>query len=209
MLVEFVKFFLKIISAYLFADLLMGIYHWIKDTYFTPFTPLIGKLFIWGSRLHHVRPRYILEFSDWNLFYTSAKWTLIWIIPFVFVFGLDPFLLTLFIVISLNDVVHKYAHLRNKDKPYIAKTFQKLYIIQSHDEHHLHHIEPHTVNYCPITPYVNVVLEKINFWRNIEKFIEKITGISPRSTEPEFIEDPNYPANIKFVINREIVPDNN
>ena len=181
------------------ADFIMGIYHWFKDTYFGPFTPIIGKTLIWGSRLHHIRPRYVLEFSDWNLFISSAKWTLTWMGPLFYLFGLDIFLVSLFLIISLNDVIHKYAHMMDHERPLWATILQILYIFQSHDEHRLHHVAPYEINYCPITPYVNIILEKSKFWRIIEDIIEHYTGIKPRAKEYEFIEDINYPAGIKFI----------
>ena len=177
----------------------MGIYHWIKDTYFSPFTPIIGKTFIWGSRLHHVRPRHVLESSDWDIFSESAKWTLIWMGPLFYLFGFNYFLTTLFGMISLNDVVHKYSHMLDHERPILPTILQKIGLIQSHEEHHHHHIAPHEINYCPVTPYVNVVLEKINFWRNIEFYIEEFTGIKPRAKEYDFVEDETYPAGVKFI----------
>ena len=204
MILEFISSFIydyliSIIFACLLADFLSGIYHWIKDTYFGPFTPIIGKTIIWGSRLHHVRPRYILEFSDWEIFLGSAKWTLIWIVPFLFLTGINIFIITLFIAISLNDVVHKHAHMKDTERPTWSSLMQKIYLFQSHEEHHLHHVMPHEINYCPITPYVNIVLEKINFWRSAENIIEKYLGFKPRAIEYDFVEDSNYPAGIKFL----------
>lgn len=177
----------------------MGIYHWLKDTYLGPFTPIIGAKFIWGSRLHHVRPRYVLEFSDWDLLCDSSLWTLIWMAPLLILTNFSNFMLSLFFTISINDIVHKYAHMYDNERPLWASILQKMYIFQSHDEHHAHHIEPHDINYCPISPYVNIVLEKINFWRNLELLVEKFLGVNPRAREYDFIEDPSYPAGIKFL----------
>jgi len=197
---EFIcNYLVEIIAAYLFADFIMGIYHWIKDTYFSPFTPIIGKTLIWGSRLHHIRPRYVIEFNDWDLFWSSAKWTFIWIGPLLYFTGISIFVITLFLLIALNDVIHKYAHMLDNERPLWATFMQKIYIFQSHDEHHLHHISPHEIHYCPITPYTNKILEKINFWRKMENMIERYTGVKPRAKEYDFMEDPNYPAGIKFL----------
>lgn len=190
---------INVVLGYLLADFIMGVYHWIKDTYFSPYTPLIGKTLVWGSRLHHIRPRFVCEFDDTDLFYSSAKWTLIWMGPLFLAFGLTPFLLSLFIVISLNDVIHKYAHMYDNERPAFVTTLQKLYILQTYEEHHQHHMLPHDVNYCPITPYLNVVLEKVNFWRRLEQFIENKTGIKPREFTDEFVEEPGYPAGVKFL----------
>ncbi|AGC02193.1 putative ubiquitin-conjugating enzyme E2 [Acanthamoeba polyphaga moumouvirus] len=177
----------------------MGIYHWVKDTYFSPFTPIIGSTFIWGSRLHHVRPRHVLESNDLDLFWDSGKWTLIWMLPVFYIIGINPFTLSLFLTISINDIVHKYAHAYDNERPQWATFLQNINIFQSHDEHHLHHIAPHEINYCPITPFVNPILEKINFWRKLEQYIENHLGVKPRAKEYDFIEDSNYPAGIKFL----------
>ena len=192
-------YIIKILFGYLLADFIMGIFHWVKDTYFSPFTPIIGKTFIWGSRLHHVRPRYILEFSNWDLFWTSAKWTLIWMAPLFYLTGITIFMVTLFLTISINDIVHKCAHMFDHERPKWATFLQKVNVIQSHDEHHIHHISPHEIKYCPITPYLNIILEKINFWRLTENTIEHYLGVKPRAKEYDFIEDANYPAGIKFL----------
>lgn len=190
---------LEIIVGYLCADFIMGIYHWIKDTYFSPFTPIIGQLFIWNSRLHHVRPRYVTEFSDFQLFYSSAKWTLLWMMPLFYLLGTNLFMLTLFSFISLNDVIHKYAHMLDHERPKWISILQNMHILQSYDEHHLHHQLPHDKNYCPITPYMNIILEQICFWRWLEDIIELVFQIKPRDHEVDFIEEDGYPANIKFI----------
>lgn len=199
-MIEFIyNYILQIIIGYLLADFFMGIFHWIKDTYFGPFTPIIGKTLIWSSRLHHIRPRYVIEFSNWKLFYSSAKWTLLWIGPLFYFIGINTFMITLFLMISLNDVIHKYAHMMDYERPLWATIMQKLYIFQSHEEHHLHHISPHEINYCPITPYLNTILERLNFWKKMEYLIEYFIGVKARAKEYDFIEDNNYPAGIKFL----------
>lgn len=191
--------FFQCILGYILADVIMGIYHWIKDTYFGPFTPIIGKLFVWGSRLHHIRPKYVTEFLDRDLFFDSAKWTALWIGPLIYYLGFNPFLISLFTIIAINDIIHKYAHMSDQKRPYWASFLQKIYIFQSRDEHHLHHTYPYTTHYCPITPFVNVIFEKIQLWRKIEGYIEKYFGIKAREKEYDFIDNLNYPAGIKFI----------
>lgn len=194
-----IDYFITILSACLFGDLILGIYHWIKDSYFSPFTPFIGKSLVWGSRLHHIRPRYVCEFSDWQLFKSSASWTLIWMGPLILYTRINLFVVTLFLTIGLNDVIHKYAHMLDYERPKIATFLQKIYLFQSYEEHHLHHISPHEVNYCPITPYVNIILEQINFWKRLEDTIEKYFGVKARANYDDFVEDPTYPAGIRFI----------
>ena len=198
-MLNFIYDFFKIIFGYLLADFIMGVYHWIKDTYFSPFTPIIGKTFIWGSRLHHIRPRYVLEFSDWDLFWSSAKWTLLWMGPLFYLYGITVFMASFFLAMSINDIVHKYAHMFDYERPTWASLLQNMHIFQSHDEHHMHHVTPHEINYCPITPYLNIILEKLNFWRKMENIIEHCTGIVAREKDNDFVEDINYPAGIRFL----------
>jgi hypothetical protein len=199
MIVYVLDYIIKILIGILLADFIMGVYHWLKDTYYSPFTPIIGKTFIWSSRLHHIRPRYVTEFTDKALFISSAKWTLIWMAPLCYLTGITPLMVSLFLTIALNDVIHKYAHLSDPERPYWATFLQQIYIFQSYDEHHLHHISPHEVNYCPITPYLNIILEKTNFWKRSESFIEHYFGMKAREHEDLFVEDNDYPAGIKFI----------
>ena len=190
---------IKIVCAYLTADFVMGLFHWFKDTYFTPFTPLIGKEFIWNSRLHHVKPRYIIEFTNRQIMMSSGKWVIVWMIPLIWLIGAGTFTISLAIVIISNDVVHKYAHMMDHERPLIITFLQKYRIIQSCAEHHLHHVCPYNINYCPITSYVNPVLEYINFWRNLESIISLIFKIEPRNSKDNHKENKSYPAGIEFI----------
>ena len=199
--------FLSMAMAYVLADFLIGLNHWIKDTYFSPFTPVIGKRLIWGSRLHHIRPRHVIEFSDRALITDSAKWTLPWIAPLMIYTGPTPFMLTLATTISCNDVIHKYSHMKDAERPRWASMLQKVGLFQSYSEHRIHHTMPHESHYCPVSPYVNRILEPIQFWRRLEWLIEGMTGIKPRAAECDFIEDPKYAAGIRFLSCAEPKPD--
>ena len=191
--------FLQMFLAILFADFIMGLYHWFKDSYFNPHTPIIGKSIIWNSRLHHVKPRYILQSSNLNIIWESALWTMYWMI-FVFkIFGFNTFNITLFIAISLNDVIHKYAHMQNNERPYLATLLQNCGLLQSYEDHHKHHTGSHITTYCAMTPYLNNILEKFDFWRKLENLVYKLTDVEARSSEDIYIEDSNYPGGIKFI----------
>jgi len=192
-------FVFKLFFGYVIADFIVGVYHWIKDTYFDPHTPVLGGIFIWSSRLHHIRPQYVTTFSDYDLFTSSAKWTLIWMAPIFYYIEFSLFTITIFLTISLNDIVHKYAHMSDAERPEWATFLQNINIFQSAEEHHLHHTYPHVTHYCPITPFVNDMLEKNDFWRKLEDIVENKLGIKPREFETTFIEDKRYPAGIKFI----------
>lgn len=187
------------VMGYLLADFLIGIYHWIKDTYFDPHTPVIGDLFIWNSRLHHIRPGFVTTFDDTEMFLSTAKWTLLWMGPLMYYVEFSAFTISLFVTICMNDVIHKYAHISLEERPYWATTMQNIGLFQTQEEHHRHHTYPHDTYYCPITPYLNGPLEKIHFWKKTEDFVERFIGIKPRLSTNEFVEDKHYPASIKFI----------
>jgi len=191
---------LHIILGYLFTDLIMGIYHWAKDTYGSPLTPIIGKRFIWNSRLHHIRPRLILDENIYDIIYSSFIWTVPLILPLMFLTKINLiFLTSLLFFISMNDVIHYYSHMTDIERPLFATILQNVYLLQSYQEHHAHHQLNHDNNYCPVSPYINFFLEKINFWRLLEQKIQYYTGIKPRETKDKYILDNNYPGDIKFI----------
>lgn len=179
---------LQIILGYLLADFLAGLYHWVKDSYFTPNTPWIGKLYIWNSRLHHIKPRHILRNSDWKIAGESGLWTLLWMWPFFLWCGPTSFLCSLFFWLAISDVVHKYSHMSEHECPYIPYILQEICIFQSQEQHHQHHINPHEVNYCPVTPFVNWPLELIGFWRKLEWIVLHTTGVRARATADVWTE---------------------
>lgn len=191
--------FFQIVFGYYLGDLIAGIYHWLKDTYFSPLTPVIGQTFIWPSRLHHIKPRYLTATPDKELFMSSMKWSLIWMIPLIYYTGISLISLSLFFTIAINDIIHKYNHMMDDERPKMIRFLQKIYLIQTDEEHRLHHLEPHTTHYCPITPFVNPVLERINFFRYLEYLIEKYIGVKPRIEECRFMEDSECPGNIRFI----------
>lgn len=143
--------------------------------------------------------RDILKASDFELFKSSGLWTMMWMGPLFYWFGLDVLLVTLFLMISVNDVIHKYSHMSDSEAPRCVKKLQDWLIIQGHDEHHQHHIHPHEINYCSNTPYLNSILERIRFWRRLESIIERLTGAKPRAIEYEYVDDDTYPSGIKFL----------
>lgn len=198
-ILNFIKMIVPVVLGYLLADFAVGVYHWLKDTYFSVKTPFLGENFIWPSRLHHVRPRHILEVKDVDILWNSVKWMIVPYIPFFYYLGINLFTVTFFTVVALNDVIHKYSHMTDAERHWFPTLLQKLKIFQSYNEHHYHHTAPHDCNYCPITPWLNEVLEKYQFWRKLENLIEKHTGLKPRDYELTYVNDDSYVGGVKFV----------
>lgn len=192
--------FSHIYVGYLVADIWIGMRHWFKDTYFNPYTPFIGKYYIWGAWLHHVKPMRLVEIPDYDLFIDIAKWNAPVMLYLIYISNMSPFFISMYITMCFSDIAHKYCHFKDGDKPLWILILQRLLILQDKEEHHVHHILPYSVNYCMISPFINGILEKHKFWRRIENFIENNFGIKPRSYKIRYITDKNYPGNVKFIL---------
>lgn len=193
----FSETFTDLALGYLAADFVMGVYHWVKDTYFYPLDPVIGENFIWGSRLHHIDQTHFTKNSDANIIKDSTIWTLPLALPCFFLFGVTPFTISMFSFVCINDVIHKYMH--TDDIPWWAIKMQNCGIFQTKIDHDKHHQFPHIVYYCPISPYLNPILESINFWRGLENIVKSLLKIEPREKKNEYVIDDKYPGGIKFI----------
>jgi ubiquitin-conjugating enzyme E2 variant len=87
----------------------------------------------------------------------------------------------LFVALSVNaNQVHKWSHqTRAENGPIIAR-LQDWKILQTPHHHGLHHKDPKNTYYCPITNFVNPVLERVSFWNRLENVIERLIGITHR-----------------------------
>ncbi|MEO7414466.1 MAG: fatty acid desaturase CarF family protein [Opitutaceae bacterium] len=162
------------------ADFIAGVVHWAEDAYFTEDTPVIGPLFIRPNILHHHQPRYFTRLSWWQssqdlvaagILLLAAAWPL----------GLLTWQLGLFVAISVNaNQVHKWSHRTRAENGRLISKLQDWHILQTVRHHGLHHTDPKNTYYCPVTNFVNPVLERIDFWGRVESIIERFTGIKHR-----------------------------
>lgn len=85
--------------------------------------------------------------------------------------------LVLFIGISISACqIHKYAHIPPGRLPTAVRFLQKYKIIQDCSHHVKHHIDGKNTNYCLITPFLNPILSKIQFWRFMEFLLKPVLG---------------------------------
>ena len=163
------------------ADFAAGFIHWAEDAYFTEDTPVLGQLFIRPNIVHHHYPRFFTHFtwwqSSWDLALVSALLLLVaWPLGFL------DWQLVLFAVLSTNaNEIHKWSHRTRKENGRIISALQDWHILQTPRHHGVHHSDPKNTYYCPITNFVNPVLEHIDFWTRLEAVIERLTGITHRT----------------------------
>lgn len=179
-LLQILKTTAEFIGIVALADLIAGAIHWIEDAYFNEDTPIIGPLFIRPNIVHHHLPRYFTKLSWWD----SSKDLLLFGVALIATAWWFHFLtwhVWLFAVLSVNaNHIHKCAHQTRAENGRLISWLQDLRILQTPRHHGLHHSDPKNTYYCPITNFVNPVLEKIAFWERLEKVIERLTGVTHR-----------------------------
>lgn len=168
--------FIQVILALLVTDFLAGIIHWGMDSYGSRETPLIGGE-IAGNRKHHLEPKSFTKNTWWQ----NAKSTLPIILLlaglFYWVDFLNTFTIALLVIGWNSNEIHKWAHQGKKERAVIGTILQKLHLVQSPREHQKHHSGFKDSHYCPVSPFVNPVLEAINFWRGLEWIVLNILGL--------------------------------
>ncbi len=179
------------------ADFVAGLVHWAEDTYFDADTPIIGSRVIVPNIVHHHVPRYFTRLSWWE---SSADLVLAGLVLFAIAWplGLVSWQLLLFIGVSINaNEIHKMAHRTRAENGWFLSKLQDWHILQTPRHHGLHHADPKNTFYCPVTNYVNPLLEKVQFWPRLESLIALRTGQTHRvdtavrgqGPGPEWIED--------------------
>ena len=162
------------------ADFVAGVVHWAEDAYFTEETPVIGPTIIVPNIVHHHLPRYFTRLSWWE---SSAELVLagLVLIAIAWPLGLLSWQLFLFVGVSVNaNEIHKMAHRTRAENGWFISKLQDWRILQTPRHHGLHHADPKNTFYCPVTNYVNPLLEKVQFWPRLEALIALRSGVSHR-----------------------------
>jgi ubiquitin-conjugating enzyme E2 variant len=176
---------LQVLAGALVADAASGLIHWFEDTYLpycttTPFLSTVAR----DNELHHYFPREITHFGDLQNTVITFPLALAcvcmatWWWPRGVVKTHRGFWLSFLVFASLANVFHKYAHLRDCEKPGAVRFLQEHGLAISSEEHRAHHLRPDH-KYCTITPWVNPVLDGLGVFRFLEGAIGALTGVRP------------------------------
>jgi len=179
-LVSLLLITLQIVLIAGLADFVAGLVHWAEDAYFDEATPVIGQRIIVPNIVHHHLPRYFTRLSWWQ---SSADLLLAGfaLLAVAWPLGLLSWQLVLFVAISVNaNQIHKMAHRTRAENGWFVSKLQDWHILQTPRHHGLHHSDPKNTYYCPVTNYVNPLLERVDFWPRLEAFIELRTGLTHR-----------------------------
>jgi plasmanylethanolamine desaturase len=162
--------------AYLAADLVSGIVHFVADTYFDVDTPIVGRKFVLPFRAHHAHPEAMLahDFVE-----TNGDSCLVVLFPLVPTALLVPvaaggaattlgvFVVAFSVFIVLTNEAHRYAHAETA--PRVVRLLQRMHLILKPEEHARHHRAPFDRAYCITSGVLNPLLDRLGFFRAITR----------------------------------------
>ena len=185
---EILNIILKLSIAIFAADFVSGFVHWAQDTFGTEETPLWGKWVVAPNILHHNRPA---AFTKNNWIQSSWDLTLLSLIILAisWIFGVLTWAVWVFCIFGANaNQIHKYTHLPKRSIPFVIKALQKLRLLQNAKDHARHHSGDNNMAYCLITPFLNPIMDKLRFWRMLEKITVPIFG-APRREDLNIVNE--------------------
>lgn len=180
-----------VVLGYIAADVTSGMIHWAGDTWGHAGIPIVGRAFIGPFREHHVDQTAITrhDFVETNghncvgsaviLFITIL--VCIWIGFSTLVHLFLTFVLSLTLSIFATNQFHKWAH--SQRVPRLIAWLQNKRIILSPTHHVIHHTSPFERSYCITVGWMNPILDKLHFFRILEKMISSITKAVPRTND--------------------------
>lgn len=178
--------------GYLAADFMSGLVHWIGDTWGNPSMPIVGQYFIRPFREHHVDQMAITRHNFTETNGANSLATMVVLLPTVlllyglrspFVLGFHFFAFAMSMGVFGTNQFHKWSHLSEQRRPWLIRQLQGLGVILRPAHHAKHHAAPYDHHYCITVGWLNPVLAKIQFFRVVEKVIQKITGAIPRKND--------------------------
>ena len=99
---------------------------------------------------------------------------------------------------GLSLQVHRWAHVSRDKLPAIVRLAQDVRLFQSAPQHWQHHRALARSYYCTTTPWLNPFLDRVGFWRALERALQPLVG-SPRDpclpmrTRPTLLWLPKIP----------------
>lgn len=165
------------VATVLLADFVTGAVHWAEDAYARRDTPLIGRFVAEANIEHHHRPRAFLARS-----WLASSWDLLLLSTLLLAVAWWRDQLSwhiwLFAILAANaNQIHKWTHQNAQENGPLVTWLQKMKLLQTQRHHAKHHHGEKNSHYCVITNVLNPVLEELDVWKNVEKFLEKFLGL--------------------------------
>lgn len=168
-------FSLSICCGIIVADFVSGTVHWFADTFGHEAWPLLGPSLIRPFREHHTDPASItrhdfIETNGSSFLLVAVASILLFIFTDTRILGyLSP---TLFFL-SITNELHKMAHLADHAPTWFKKLAAKGWLLSA-NKHRKHHSGNFDRHFCITTGWLNDSLDRVHFFKSIEKFIAAV-----------------------------------
>lgn len=161
--------------AWLMADFVSGFVHFLADNFGTPETPIVGKVFVYAFREHHVDPKAITRHSYVETNGANSLVSLPWMLYVYYAsspvadFTFRFFMVFFFLSIFMTNQIHKWSHMDSP--PYAVALLQRLHIILPPAHHDIHHVAPYDKYYCITCGWLNAPLNSLHFFQAVKKVL--------------------------------------
>lgn len=180
------EIFITMLAAWFIADVIAGGFHWWQDRYLTTDRKWKWVLAInEANDLHHVKPGAMAAKPFLETVKTTAPW--LWTLAAILFFTGAPTVIWLaFFLGGFANQVHKWSHTAKNKLHWSIRLMQHTGLFISHEHHAEHHYNHNGVIkkentldiYCPMSNYMNPILDFIKFWQGLE-YIISLAGIHP------------------------------
>lgn len=160
------------------ADFLTGLIHWWEDRFLDlPRSKILAAIEL-DNYVHHINPEAMGKLSAWENIkeHAWAGWTLALVSWYL---GAPLWLWLAFFFASFGNLVHRWAHVPRSKVPTVVRWIQRTGLMITASHHAGHHREGRTLvmkdqsyrRFCPMTNWVNPVLDSIGFFPRLERTI--------------------------------------
>ena len=167
------------LCAYVAADVVSGVVHWVGDTLGDEQVPFFGPNFIAPFRLHHSDQKAITRH---DFIETNGNNCIVVVGPLAvayvamparegFWFFASTFVGYLSLFVVATNQFHKWSHADHP--PRLARPLQRWGLILSSRHHEIHHAAPHDKHYCITVGWMNPVLNGVGFFRGLEWLVAR------------------------------------
>lgn len=172
---------LEILAAWLLADFITGIIHWAQDRLLLKPTRFAFLNRIKADNdLHHSKPAAMTQLSLWGNIDTTAPWA--WPLALLcFIIGFPMIVWLTLLFASFGNIVHRFAHMPRGKVPRPIRWMQATGLFITFKHHHAHHFDDNgvvakensTIRFCPMTNWLNPVLDWLGFFPLLERIFKR------------------------------------
>ncbi len=165
--------------------------HWFLDTWTVKATTLRNRTFN-QAKTHHYYPHLVVkkDFFSRNddAIYGSLCIGLLYIIIKMYcAMNVKILVYSMMLSTFVSLEIHRYAHMKINEVPYVIRLIQKTGIILSRESHFRHHNGKFHQSYDLMSGIMNDIVDWIGVYPLLEKIVTGLTGMQPRTylTDPK------------------------